>query len=168
MRAGFGLVGFLLMIAVVIWLWSQITLPYSKSAIDTGAKMSEQANQIGGRDATSGVPFDQSLKTELQRSGGKPSSILVTDVRIGGPADTYFGLKRGDSIVEVGQLGPVRDSVAMTSDDDASAFLMDTFQRSGSIVVVRDGQRLTLPLPKPKASSDPIQQQLDAIPGVGR
>lgn len=173
MRAGFGLVGFLLVIAVIIWIWSSVTIPHSKAVIDTGKRVAPTVNQVAGMSQQGNMKFSDSLKTELVNVNSRPNSILVTEVVTGGPADTYYGLKRGDSITEIGQLGPIRGSMVVNSDEDAEAYLVDTYQRLQTLVVIRDGRKLTLPLPRQKVNnaqqqSDAVQQQIDAVQGAGR
>ena len=67
---------------------------------------------------------------------------------------------------------PVKGHPSISSTEDAESFLMDAYQRKQPIVVVRDGQEMTLEFrqgnqsPAPDSgskSSDPIQQQLEGI-----
>src|SRR5437763_1763510 len=100
MRAGFGLVGLLIGIGVVVWFMYKIELPYDQSAISAGRKATEQVNQIAGNATDGSMRFDDSLSLTMQdNNGGKLDSILVTSVVPTGPAATYFGLKKGDVIV---------------------------------------------------------------------
>ena len=152
MRALFGLVGLLVCLGVIVWFMGSPGgyLAYNQQVIKKGQQITPQVQQIGGSGPTAGggsMRFNESLKVELQQSGGKSSSILVTDIDPAGPAAGYYMLKRGDSIVEVGNLGPVRDSNTITSSDDAMVFVMDAYQHQQPITVIRDGQKLTLPPP---------------------
>jgi hypothetical protein len=149
MRAAFGLVGILITLGVIIWIMAAPggELQQAQTAINVKKQVEPQVNQIAGNSASGDMRFNESAKFELQNSGGRSSSILVTEVDPRGPAAQYYGLVRGDSIVEVGQLGPVRDNNAITSSEDAMVFVMDAYQRKQPLVVVRDGQRVTLPAP---------------------
>src|SRR3954468_11154056 len=149
MRAAFGLVGILITLGVIIWIMAAPgrELQQAQTAIKVQKQVTPEVNQIAGRSAAGDMRFNESAKFELQSSGGRSSSILVTEVDPQGPAALYYGLQRGDSIVEVGQLGPVRDNNSITSSDDAMVFVMDAYQHKQPLVVVRDGQKVSLPLP---------------------
>src|SRR2546421_2579825 len=137
MRAAFGLVGILITLGVIIWIMTKTELPQMQQAATIQKEVTPQVNQIAGNSASGNMRFNESLKVELQQSGGKSNSILVTDVDGAGPAAGYYTLKRGDSIVEVGNLGPVRDSNTITSSDDAMVFVMDAYQHQQPLIVVR-------------------------------
>jgi len=171
MRAGFGLVGLLICIGVIVWFMYKIELPHDQAVISAGQKAREQVNPIAGYSTDGKILFSDSLSLELQSSGGRSNSLLVTDVMAGGPAQTYFGLVRGDSIVEIGPLS-VRDSINSTG--EGRDMVMDSYQHHSTLTVVRDGQKITLPhpgatpstptpAPAQKKSSDGVQGQLDAI-----
>jgi hypothetical protein len=172
MRAGLGLVGLLICIGVIVWIMYAVEIPYNQSAISAGQKATAQANQFAGNSTDGTMRFDDSVSLDLQSSGGRTNSILVTKVVPLGPAATFYGLMKGDSIIEIGPLS-VRDSVQ--SNEDAKAFVMDAYQRQYSLVVIRNDQKITLPLPtRPaaspapaaaKKSGDGLQGQLDAIGG---
>jgi len=165
MKAGFGLVGLLIAIGVLVWLWSSVTLPHNKATIDAGRKATEDINQLSGSSADGSMRFDDSLQIDVLRSGGKPASILVLEVKSGGPAEIYYGLKKDDCITELGPLH-VRDQIS--GNDDARDFLMDAYQRKHPLVVIRREQKVTLPIPKPTAQRNPAapsspQSQVDSI-----
>src|SRR5205814_2382692 len=100
MRAGLGLIGVLVTIGVIVWLWGGPggTLDYNRTVINAGKKAEKQVNVIGGRSEDGMIRFADSLSLELQTSGGRSNNVLVTDVNPAGPAATYYGLQRGDSI----------------------------------------------------------------------
>ena len=162
MRAGFGLVGLLITIGVIVWLMNT-TLTHDKAAMESGRKATETVNQISGRSQDGSMRFSESLEIDIIRTGGKVNNILVVDLKEGGPADTFYGLKKDDCIIELGPLS-VRDQI--TSKEEARDFLSDAYQRSQPIVVVRREQKITLPLaPPPKTPNTPAtpQQQLESI-----
>lgn len=160
MRAGFGLVGILMTIGVIVWLWSSIVLPHDKAAIDAGRQATTQLNQIAGNSADGTMRFDQSLDFDLTRKGGRINDLIVLDVKPGGPAETFYGLRKNDFILELGPLA-IRDQI--NSKDEARDFLMDAYQRSQPIVIVRNGQKITLPLSGRPAPASTPQQQLEQI-----
>src|SRR6185503_4740731 len=108
-------------------------------------KVEPQVQQIAGQD-TSGRDARESIKLDAESSGGKMTSVLVTAIDAGGAMAKYFGLKRGDSIVEIAPQGealtPVRE---MDSPQAAKDMLLSAFQNMQHIVVIREGQKLTLP-----------------------
>ena len=102
MRAGFGLVGLLITIGVIVWFMYKIELPYDQAAISAGRKATEQVNQIAGNATDGSMRFDDSLTLTMQdNSSGRLDSILVTSVVPTGPAATYFGLQKGDAIIAI-------------------------------------------------------------------
>src|SRR5437763_15615497 len=102
MRAGFGLVGLLITIGVIVWFMYKIELPHDQAVISAGRKATEQVNQIAGNATDGSMRFDDSLSLSMQEnSSGKLDSILVTSVVPTGPAVTYFGLQKGDVIVAI-------------------------------------------------------------------
>ncbi len=167
MRAAFGLVGILVGIGVLVWLMGKSYLPYAQQTIRTGQSAESQVQQLAGRDENM-RNVAESAELEVQHnSSGQPTSVLVLAVVENGAYERFWGLKRNDSIIEIGPLS-VRDSA--TSNSAARDFVQEAYQRSQALKVVRDGQRITL---EPRSGSagdskptDPIQQQLDAIPRV--
>jgi hypothetical protein len=179
MRVAIGLAAILVTIGVIVWIMSAITLPATQQALNVKKKVEPQVQQVAGVDS-SGRDARDSIKLDAESSGGKMTSVLVTAIDANGAMAKYFGLKRGDSIVEIAPQGeamtPVRE---MSTPTEAKDMLLSAFQRSQHIVVVRDGQKLTLPLPaeKPAAgaggkaagssgSGNPLQDQLNAIQNV--
>ena len=176
MRMALGLVALLITIGVVVMIMSMITLPAAKQALDVKKRVEPQVQQIAGQDAT-GRDAREGIKLDAETSGGKMTSVLVTQIDEGGRMKEYFGLQRGDSIVEIAPQGEVMMAVRdMESPAAAKDQLLSAMQHSQHIVVVRNGQKMTLPVAPPtKAkpgaaapaggrSGDPLQQQLDAIP----
>ena|SRR5436190_8316866 len=175
MRAGFGLVGLLICIGVIVWIMGGKggTLEHTQQVLKSGEKARGQVNVLSGNSTDGSMKFSDSLDTDLIQVGGHTDNILVTKIIPGGPADTYYGLKKDDCIVELGDLGPVRSVV--NSEDDAKAFLMDTYQHQRPLTVVRNGQKVTLPQAgatappatptgaKNNSGGGGLQGQLDAI-----
>jgi hypothetical protein len=135
-------------------------------------------NQLAGNSRDGEIKFADSVELETETAGGKISAIDVTKVTAGGPAETYFGLKEGDAIVEILPLGPVKGQI--NSDEDAKAFVQEAYQRQQQLVVMREGNRLTLPQNRPAQSAvgkvnqanskalDETQQQINvhSLPGM--
>jgi hypothetical protein len=179
MRMAIGLAALLITIGVIVMIMSMITLPAAKQAIDVKKRVEPQVQQIAGQD-TSGRDARQSISLDAETSGGKMTSVLVTAIDGGGAMAKYFGLKRGDSIIEIAPQGEAMTPVKeLDSPATAKDTLLSAYQNSQHIVVIRDGQKLTLPVPPPgkpkpgaapaassQAGSNPLQQQIDAIGNV--
>jgi hypothetical protein len=172
MRAAFGLVSILVAIGVVVMIMHYFYLPSVQQAVRVQKKVTPQVQQMGGR-GTDGVDARKSISLDAEQSAGRMNSVIVTAIDPVGPMAKYFGLQVGDSIVEIspqgGSLMPVRD---MASSDEAKDQLLTAYQNSQQIVVVRDGQKTTLPVkPAPGAgnpptanpTATPLQSQLDSI-----
>ncbi|MGH7180126.1 MAG: hypothetical protein ACREJC_22300 [Tepidisphaeraceae bacterium] len=172
MRAAFGLVGLLICIGVIVWIMGGRGgyLDKAKTDIETGRKVGEEVNQLAGNARDGSGPAKESATLEPQSSGGKTDSVLVLSVKPGGAYEKFWGLKRNDSIIEIGPL-PVKDQI--TSDADADAFVQEAYQRRQNLTVVRDGAKLTLPVagaaPQPPAQTgSSIHDQLEKIKDPGR
>ena len=107
--------------------------------------------------------------------------LAVAREQSGGAMEAHFGLKRNDTIVEIGQQ-PVKE---LTSVSDVKDALLYAYSRNQQLVVVRDEKRMTLPIEvpaapaaasaspdkkaaPPPADKSPLQKQIDALPGVAR
>src|SRR4051812_37979875 len=126
MRAGFGLIGLLIVIGVIVWIMHKSTLPYTQEVLKQGETAKKQVNQFAGNSQDGSMRFSDSVTLETESSGGKISAIDVTKVTAGGPAETYFGLKEGDAIVQIGPLA-VKDQI--NSDGEAKDMVQDAYQR---------------------------------------
>src|SRR5688572_3759335 len=103
MRMAVGLLGLLFVIGIIVLIMSQ-TLDRDKGTIAIGKQAETEVKQIGGRSADD-TPATHSFTVAAEKSGNKIDSLLVTSVVPGGAMDTYYGLKKGDFIVEIGQAG---------------------------------------------------------------
>lgn len=165
MRAAFGLVSVLVAIGIIAWM---IGKGYGTAGTDgqTQEKIQDAA-QIAGYSRDQSMPFLSSLKVEPQNNGGRFSSLLVTKVVKGGPADTYFGLQEGDAIIAATSQG---NRTSVKDEQDPTMFrdeyVMNAYTRSGSITVMRNGQELTLPNPNAAKAQNPANgtNPVDAIP----
>lgn len=139
MRMAFGLAGILITIGVIVMVLNYAILPYNQTVVKEGNKAREEAEQLSGQQ--DGMRTSESVTLEPQASGGRTTSLLVTRLVTGGPMETYFGLKRNDSIVEVSGM-KVRD---LNDGEMAVAQALEAYQRKGTLTVVRDGRTITLP-----------------------
>lgn len=179
MRAMFGIVGILMVLAIIV-LWMNKGLSHTDEVLKAGKKAEDQMAQIGGRDAVSREPAGDSAKLEVQQFSGKMDSILVTKVTPGGAYERYFGLKPNDTIIAIVLQGSEMKVKDLNDSELAVAQVVDAYSKKGQLVVMRDGEQIRLPAaPPPEArpaggksgSDDPLQKQLDVlqgIPGAGR
>jgi hypothetical protein len=147
MRAGIGLIGILLGVGLMVYLFAQSELPKIKE----GEKAKDQARQIAGysQDQT---PATESFATEPTMKGSKLASLQVTSVTPGGAMDTYYGLKQGDEIVAIGDTSI--DVLSNNDDQLAKAMVVqEGYQKQKMLTVRRAGQRLMLPLPAAAAAA---------------
>ncbi len=120
----------------------------------------------------SGMRVQDSITLDPQTNGGRLNSILVTDIVADGPMARYYGLKRNDSIIQVGPM-QVRD---FSDPSMAKDMIYESYQRQQQLVIVRNGQQLTLPQqpannapapqpsnPEPPPSDRPLDRQLRGI-----
>jgi hypothetical protein len=180
MRAGFGLVGLLICIGVIVWIMKAAILPHTEATLQAKKKAEDTLNPIAGYSRDGSMKFSDSLVVETETKGGKIAAIDVTSVVAGGPADTDYGLKEGDAITDIGELS-VKDNIQSES-DAMNQIVQFGYERSAPLIVMRDGAKLTLSPhgPKPAAApqpartpntsggGDPIKQQMDlhSIPGM--
>jgi hypothetical protein len=175
MRMAFGLAALLVCIGVIVWIMSTITLPGTKAALDVQREVKPKVEQIAGQ-SSEGRAAD-TIKVDAESKGGKMTALLVTDITPGGVMEKYFGLRTGDSIMEIAPQGGAFQPVSgMDSPSEAKDFLTQAYQNSQQIIVLRDGQRLTLPVAPPEGSKPaaggagtagtPLSKQLEGIQGA--
>jgi len=168
MRAMFGLVGLLVTLGVIAALWS-VYHPADIVRIAEPAKRT--AEQIAGVDSQ-GVRAKDSIKLQPFLKDNKLRYILVDDIVPGGPMEKYFGLKRNDSIIAAGPLDFKDQDAEM-----ALELIQKAYQEKGRLTVIRSGKQIELPLPPgsepapntkppPANRNNPLNDQLDAIPGI--
>ena len=161
MRAAFGLVGILVVLAIIILIWRMGGHP--ADVINAAKPAVDSARQIAGQDAQ-GIKAQDSIRLDPVLADGKLKYVLVDDIVPGGPMDKYFGLKRNDSILSVGPL-----DLCDYDGEHAKALIYEAYQRRQELTVMRNGEKTKLPQAPssaPPKNSSPLQQQLDAIPGV--
>jgi C-terminal processing protease CtpA/Prc len=163
----FGLLGLLVTIGVIVLILNFAILPYNKAVIDKGQNAREQAEQMAG--VKDGMRAMDSFKVEPQNnSSGKTVSLLVTSVTAGGPMESYYGLKRNDTITAINGM-PVRDQ---NDGEMAVAMAQEAYQRQQTLTVVRDGETLVLPQQNqaatPAAPAAAAAQNQEATPAKPR
>jgi hypothetical protein len=144
MKAAFGLVGLLVTLGVIVWIMSAFYLPYTKTAIQIQQKQTPRVQQFGGYDNSSGAPINTTYKLEPQEQDGKVQSLLVTSLDPNSAMVKVYGLQRDDSIVAIswhGDMERVRDVGDAEAAEDR---IIEAYRGSEPIIVMRDGQEMTL------------------------
>ena len=139
MRMIFGLVSLLVVIAIMMIMFKTFEAP----TIQTGNKAKEQAAQISGRGQDGGDAMS-SFQTQPKLRGANLDGLTVLSVHPTGAMADYYGLQAGDEILQVDgmKIGDISNDDAET----AKAMVVEKgFQASAPILVLRNGQRFSLP-----------------------
>jgi hypothetical protein len=150
----FGLVGLLVVTAVIMLSFVETTSQVSKS----GAQARTQAEQIAGV-SSSGMRVTESaiLEPKAAAGGTKPQSLVVTHLAPSGPMAQHFGLAQDDQIVEVGTAAGLTRVRDFNDAEEATAFAFQAYNYKLPLVVVRGGRRMQLP-----AAATPAQAAVQA------
>lgn len=137
MKAGIGLIGVLIAVAIVFYVAFGMG---DKGGVvgnnlRTGKELEKQANEFSGRDVT-GQKATDSLTFDTDNKGVKVLSVVPK-----GAFDTKYGLQPGDVITQIGSLP--REQIS--SNTDAAAYLHDAYRASWDLAVNRNGKSITLP-----------------------
>ncbi len=157
MRGMFSLIGLLITVAIIAYVWSS----YNQTVVKEGRHAQDMAQDVVGN-APDGTPAINTVTLEPLEKNGQLQSIAVKSVVPGGIMEKFYGLRADDQIVEIGPLA-LRDNDSGT----AMALMQEAYMRKQSLTVLRNGQRLTLPsLEKPAGgdSAAQLQQGLQRIP----
>lgn len=157
MRAIFGIGALLICIGVIAYLSTvQVGNPTT-----SGKAAMDEAQRLAGKDAD-GKPAINALKLLPEKdASGHLTRLVVADITDGSAIQKAYGLQKRDKIIRAGQYD------VATNDDQAVAESMITqaFQASLTILVLRDGKEIELPLATPPGSTpnavSPAQSALD-------
>lgn len=141
MRMALGLVSLLVVLGIIMLLFSTYQAPMLKQ----GKSMRDDAQQLAGRDENN-EPVHHAVTLDAQDRAGKMEAAVVTSINAGSALETHYGLQKGDVILELGQV-TVKGNIH--SADEAKDFLLYAYQRNEPVVVLRGGERLTLPMAAP-------------------
>jgi hypothetical protein len=157
MRAMFGLVSLLVVMGILVLMFRMFEVP----TLEKGKETHDQVQQMSGRGQDGQSAMD-SFKAEPQQQGSQLSALLVTAITPGGAADTYYGLKKGDRIIQI-STGAGLQKINEASNGDAemakAMLVQESFQASRPIVVLRNGKPLTLPASAAPAPTSPQASQ---------
>lgn len=161
---GIGVLALLVVVAIILLLYSQNTIP----AVQKGQDARGQAEQIAGVDPSGGRVSD-SYDLQTIMDGGKIRGLKVTRISSTSPMKSYYGLQKDDLIVEYGAAGSLM-KVRETDDAElAKAMVADAYQRHQPLVVLRNGAPVKLDgeekknTPATPAGGDSVQDQLKKI-----
>src|SRR4051812_44607202 len=145
MRAAFGLVSLLVVVAIILILFSMYSIPAAKQ----GKVAQNQARQIAGRDEDN-APVTDAVTLDAQDRNGRMEGAVVTSIVPNSALQQRYGLQNGDVILE---MGPLSVKTNMSSPSEAKDFLLDAYQKSQPVVVMRGSERFTLPQDAARAAA---------------
>lgn len=145
MRAIFGLVSLLVVVAIIAYLFSIYDIPVAKH----GQQAQQQARQLSGHDQD-GTPAGQTIKLDADYRNNKLDDLVVKSVVPGGAMDRFYGFQAGDKILLIG------DYDIHTNDDFETAEAMlvqEGFEKGKPVTIIRNGQKIQLPQPGQAAAA---------------
>lgn len=145
---GLSLVGLLISVAILAYVWATHTAVVAKTAKDINGPV----NQIAGR-GEDGRDAMESITLSPGNVGGHLRSLVVDSIVAGGAMDKVYGLKPKDQILEMG------DYAVETNDDfgTATAILLEKYRAGVPLKVRRAGQEIML------APEHSVADQLNAL-----
>jgi hypothetical protein len=151
--AGIGLLGLLVTIALIFWLFAAFEIPKAK----VGKQAQEQAKQISGR-SEDGTPAMDTFATQGVMRGSKLDALQVTGITPGGAMDQYYGLRVNDEITAVN--GMTLDAISNNDEEMAKAqVVQEGFSKKAPLNIRRKGRPMTLPLPAGSPFAAPATPQ---------
>ena len=145
MRAAFGLVSLLVVVAIILVLFSMYSIPAAKQ----GKVAQNQARQIAGLDEDN-APVTDAVTLDARDRNGRMEGAVVKSITPGSALQKRFGLQPGDVIVE---MGPLSVKENMSSAGEAKDFLLDAYQKDQQLVVLRGSERFVLPQDMARAAA---------------
>jgi hypothetical protein len=152
---GFGLISLLICTLIVVKMEVDTAVP----DIQAGDKAKQQIQQIAGvADDGTHIENTYDLIAEKQ-ADGRLHDLLVTRLQPDSPLKTFFGLQENDKIVSASY--EAVDFGVSDAEDEESAKLSvrEAYTHSGQLTVMRNGQKLTLPIHAQAAQGQPTPQQ---------
>src|SRR6266480_68837 len=133
--AGFGLVAFLIAIAVSLWMGGSYHAEVAKYAIPA----EKEAQQIAGQDEHGRLAINSmTMAPEVQN--GKLKYVLVDTIDPQGAYAKWFHLQQNDAIIAVGPM-----DLREVDEEFAKALIQEAYQRKQELIVMRGGQKISLP-----------------------
>ena len=146
---GFGLLSLLIAVGIMLYMES-----LQSNEMHTAQVAHQEAAQISGR-GDNGIPAMDSYTAQSYPPNGDFRGIQITAVTAGGPMDTYYGLKVGDIVTQIGGM----DVTGLGGQYDmAKAELDEAFQNARTLTITRNGTQMTLPVGGAKNPLDQLMQ----------
>jgi len=133
--AGFGLLAFLISIAITMWMWAT----YTKEVAHYGLEEQKEAQQFAGEDEN-GRQAIKSISLAPEEQNGKLKYVLVDSIDPQGAFAKWFHLQQNDAIIAVGPMD-LRDWDA----EMAHALIQESYQRRQVLTIMRGGKKMLLP-----------------------
>src|SRR5437868_2326583 len=133
--AGFGLVAFMIAIAISLWMWAT----YTKEVAHYGTRAENQAKQFSGHDKD-GRDASKSVTLASEVQNGKVKYVLVEAINPNGALADYFHLQHNDAIIIAGPMDLRGQDAEM-----AEALIADSYRNQWELTVLRNGKRIVLP-----------------------
>jgi len=148
MRMGFGLLSLLVVLAIYMEFFKTVEAPQ----IQVGQKAQQEAQQLSGR-GPDGQPAMYSYKAEPYEIGNSFRGIRITDLTPDGPMATYYGLKVGDIVLQIGGM----DVVDFGGDYGSAKGMLDqAYQEVRPLLVQRGQDKINLPVGGVKSPLDDL------------
>jgi hypothetical protein len=129
MRGAFGLVGLLVCVGIVVWVWSQ----KGAHPADTAKELQKAQDRIEEFDPAAAM---KSATLAPKEVNGKIVGIEVTKIDPSGAMAKKYGLQKGDIIISAGPLD-VKES-------DGDKLVLEAYRTQAPLVVQRGSEKLTL------------------------
>lgn len=156
--AGFGMVAFLIAIALSLWMWST----YTAEVVKYGKPAEKQAQQIAGYD-DAGRPALQSIRMTAEEKNGKLEAMRVDLLRDGGAFHKYFTLLPDDRIIAA---GPFNFRGYEYDEEMAKALILAEYQKKGQLTILRNGKKMIVPVPTDGSWDGFSNTEGDTSPGL--
>ena len=134
---GFSLVGLLVVIAIMFYVFTMNTSQVAK----TNATIKPQVQQLAGQNEDGTKAIDKIKLSPIERNGVL-KAVKVESIAAGALL-TYWGLQANDEIQEIGQFR-IGDPT-MEGFDDVRNWVSEGMQRKTTMKVNRAGNVITLP-----------------------
>jgi hypothetical protein len=143
MRVAFGLVGILVTLGVIVLIMKYFYIPSTQQAIAV-QKQVEQSNFTGRSE--DGTPVEDTYVLVPDENNGKLVDFQVAKLNPGSPMASHFGLQENDVILSATDGHGVEQKISQQTDEESARLAVrEAYTTSGTLLVQRGDQTLTLP-----------------------